>query len=188
MTDNLTADTEPRIITVRSSAGSGKTYRLAEHYLKVLLTSALYDSPLQTRMANIVAITFTNKASQEMRSRIIDWMKRIILDMPFENSSVKPLDAIMRGITTVPVDIDDADDTVPAAEQARKVRNYLIEAMDRRFSELLNEFGHFNVGTIDSFVNLALKASAMQLNLPPDFDVTIETQELNRFRPAGMSP
>lgn len=178
MTDNLTADTEPRIITVRSSAGSGKTYRLAEHYLKVLLTSALYDSPLQTRMANIVAITFTNKASQEMRSRIIDWMKRIILDMPFENSSVKPLDAIMRGITTVPVDIDDADDTVPAAEQARKVRNYLIEAMDRRFSELLNEFGHFNVGTIDSFVNLALKASAMQLNLPPDFDVTIETQEL----------
>ena len=178
MADDLTVNDGPQIITVRSSAGSGKTYQLAEHYLKVLLLSALYGSPLQTRMANIVAITFTNKAAQEMRSRIIDGMKRIILDIPFENSSLKPLDAIMRGITTVPVDIDGSDDAGPAAEKAAKVRNYLIEAMDRRFSELLTEFGHFNVGTIDSFVNLTLKASAMRLNLPPDFEVTTDTQEL----------
>lgn len=175
MADDLTADTAPRILTVRSSAGSGKTYKLAEHYLKVLLTSALYDSPLQTRMANIVAITFTNKAAQEMRSRIIDWMKRIILDIPFENSPVRPLDTVMQGITNVPsgTGLDGPD-----AEKALKVRNYLIEAMDRRFSELLNEFSHFNVGTIDSFVNLTLKASAMRLNLPPDFEVTTDTQEL----------
>ncbi len=129
-------------------------------------------------MANIVAITFTNKAAQEMRSRIIDWMKRIILDIPFDNSPVKPLDAIMQGITTMPAGLDGPDDAGPAAERTQKVRDYLIEAMDRRFSELLNEFGHFNVGTIDSFVNLTLKASAMQLDLPPDFDVTTETQEL----------
>ncbi len=178
MTDDLTADTPPQILAVRSSAGSGKTYRLAEHYLKVLLTSALYDSTLQTRMANIVAITFTNKAAQEMRSRIIDWMKRIILDIPFDNSPVKPLDAVMQGITTVPVGVDGPNEGDAQAEQARKVRNYLIQAMDRRFSELLDDFGHFNVGTIDSFVNLTLKASAMQLDLPPDFDVTTETRDL----------
>lgn len=177
MADDLTGTTRPQIIAVRSSAGSGKTYRLARHYLKVLLASALYDAPLQTRMGNIVAITFTNKAAQEMRTRIIDWMKRIILDVPFENSTGKPLDEIMEDILQFPGGSKGSDAADPAGG-ARKVRDYLIEAMDRRFSELLSDFGHFNVGTIDSFVNLTLKASAMQLNLPPDFDVTTETQEL----------
>jgi ATP-dependent helicase/nuclease subunit A len=178
MADDPTGDNKPQIITVRSSAGSGKTYRLAQHYLKVLLASALYDSTLPTRMANIVAITFTNKAAQEMRTRIIDWMKRIILDVPFENSTVKPLDTIMPGILKLPAGPEVAGENGPAADVTRKVRDYLIGAMDGRFSELLSDFGHFNVGTIDSFVNLTLKASAMQLNLPPDFDVTTETQEL----------
>jgi hypothetical protein len=59
-----------------------------------------------------------------------------------------------------------------------KVRDYLMAEMDRRFTELLKDFGHFNVGTIDSFVNLTLKASAMQLNLPPDFEVSTETKQL----------
>ena len=174
---------KPQILTVRSSAGSGKTYRLAEHYLKVLLASALADTTLQTRLANIVAITFTNKASQEMRARILDWMKRIILDVPFENSAAGPLDAIMEGITTVsqaphdpaPNVRGDAEDPYP---RAQKLREYLMETMGRRFSELLKDFTHFNVGTIDSFVNLTLKASAMQLSLPPDFEVSTETNEL----------
>ena len=178
MADDPTGDNRPQIITVRSSAGSGKTYRLARHYLEVLLTSALYDSPLPARMANIVAITFTNKAAQEMRTRIIDWMKRIILDIPFESSPVKPLDAIMPGILNIPAVCEGAGEAGTSDEAVRKVRDYLIGAMDLRFSELLNDFGHFNVGTIDSFVNLTLKASAMRLNLPPDFDVTTETQEL----------
>ncbi len=174
---------KPQILTVRSSAGSGKTYRLAEHYLEVLLASALADTALQTRLANIVAITFTNKASQEMRARILDWMKRIILDVPFDNSASRPLDTIMKGITTVMADLpgvgpearDIEEDT---AARAEKLRAYLTETMDLRFSELLRDFTHFNVGTIDSFVNLTLKASAMQLSLPPDFEVSTETDEL----------
>ncbi len=189
MTDDRTPDARPQLLTVRSSAGSGKTYRLAEHYLKVLLASALADTTLQTRMANIVAITFTNKAAHEMRARILDWMKRIILDVPFDNSPVTPLDTIMQGITTVLPDAaaspvqDGAAGTASGAdagdgERTRKLRDYLMASMDRRFAELLRDFGHFNVGTIDSFVNLTLKASAMQLSLPPDFEVSTQTDEL----------
>jgi ATP-dependent exoDNAse (exonuclease V) beta subunit len=88
--DRTSKKVHSQIITVRSSAGSGKTYRLARHYLEVLLAGALADTTLPTRMANIVAITFTNKAAQEMRARILDWMKHIILDSPFENSPDKP--------------------------------------------------------------------------------------------------
>ena len=73
----------PQIFTVKSSAGSGKTYRLAQHYIALLLLDTLSGKPAKNHIANLVAITFTNKAAQEMRGRIIEWMKRIIFDVPF---------------------------------------------------------------------------------------------------------
>ena len=50
-----------------ASAGSGKTYALAKTYLKLLLSN---DSAIKFRQ--ILAITFTNKAVDEMKSRILD--------------------------------------------------------------------------------------------------------------------
>ena len=50
-----------------ASAGSGKTFNLVKEYLILLLTSENHDS-----YKNILAITFTNKAVNEMKSRIVD--------------------------------------------------------------------------------------------------------------------
>ena len=50
-----------------ASAGSGKTYALAKAYLKLLLSN---DSPVSFRQ--ILAITFTNKAVDEMKTRILE--------------------------------------------------------------------------------------------------------------------
>ena len=50
-----------------ASAGSGKTYTLVKEYLKILLRS---ESLFKFRQ--IIAMTFTNKAVGEMKSRIID--------------------------------------------------------------------------------------------------------------------
>ena len=85
----------PHILTVKSSAGAGKTYRLALRYLQLLAIDKFIESPVKNHISNIVAITFTNKAAAEMRLRIIDWMKRIILDIPFEHSSRKPVLSIL---------------------------------------------------------------------------------------------
>ena len=49
-----------------ASAGSGKTYTLVKEYLKIVLTSAAY---LPHR--HVLAITFTNKAVDEMKGRIV---------------------------------------------------------------------------------------------------------------------
>jgi len=49
-----------------ASAGSGKTYNLVREYLKIILASERNDA-----YRNILAITFTNKAVHEMKSRII---------------------------------------------------------------------------------------------------------------------
>jgi ATP-dependent exoDNAse (exonuclease V) beta subunit len=49
----------------KSSAGSGKTYTLVKEYLKIVL-------PQPDKMRQILAITFTNAAAAEMKSRILE--------------------------------------------------------------------------------------------------------------------
>ncbi|HRZ76848.1 MAG TPA: UvrD-helicase domain-containing protein, partial [Bacteroidales bacterium] len=49
----------------RSSAGSGKTFTLVRHYLRLLM-----EHPQHFR--HILAITFTNKAAGEMKQRIVE--------------------------------------------------------------------------------------------------------------------
>ena len=57
----------------KASAGSGKTYTLTEEYLKLL-----FESPSNYR--HILAVTFTNKATAEMRSRILETLSNFLED------------------------------------------------------------------------------------------------------------
>ncbi len=65
-----------------ASAGSGKTYTLTKEYLKIL-----FNSPTNDAYKKILAITFTNKAVEEMKSRIID----NLYDFSKENTSAKSM-------------------------------------------------------------------------------------------------
>jgi ATP-dependent exoDNAse (exonuclease V) beta subunit len=62
------------IIIYNASAGSGKTYQLALNYLKLL--NKIYEEG-EFNLKNLLAITFTNKASFEMKERIISFLKEI---------------------------------------------------------------------------------------------------------------
>ena len=57
-----------RLLAVKASAGSGKTFRLANRYISLLNT----DNPV-----NIIAITFTNKAANEMKERIVKFLNSL---------------------------------------------------------------------------------------------------------------
>ncbi|GMO67254.1 MAG: UvrD-helicase domain-containing protein [Endomicrobiia bacterium] len=63
-----------QIISVQASAGSGKTYSLANRYLYLLLNS---DENIGIK--NIIAVTFTNKAALEMKYRVISYLKKVAL-------------------------------------------------------------------------------------------------------------
>jgi len=52
----------------KSSAGSGKTYTLAKEYLKLALRSKDYYQ-------SILAVTFTNRAAQEMKERVLEFLR-----------------------------------------------------------------------------------------------------------------
>ncbi|HIE32831.1 MAG TPA: hypothetical protein EYP81_02110 [Thermodesulfobacteriaceae bacterium] len=68
---------EPRgIFQVSASAGAGKTYRLALHYLRLLKSQG---RPSEAGLSGIVALTFTNQAAAEMRERIVYFLKNIAL-------------------------------------------------------------------------------------------------------------
>lgn len=83
----------PHVYLVEASAGSGKTYALVEHYLKLLL--AENSNPKQ--IENILAITFTNKAASEMKERILESLRKIALDKSsnLQNKAQKLVDYII---------------------------------------------------------------------------------------------
>ena len=52
----------PQLFVYKASAGSGKTFTLAVEYIKLLVANP-------TEYRNILAVTFTNKATAEMKER-----------------------------------------------------------------------------------------------------------------------
>jgi ATP-dependent exoDNAse (exonuclease V) beta subunit len=62
--------TSKNFVVFKSSAGSGKTYTLVKEYLKLVISNP-------ERYSKILAITFTNKAANEMKERIVRSLKEL---------------------------------------------------------------------------------------------------------------
>lgn len=63
-----------KVKLLRASAGAGKTHRLTQEYIRMLLEGD------DDSYRHILAVTFTNKATDEMKSRIIEELHRMSLD------------------------------------------------------------------------------------------------------------
>lgn len=63
-----------KIKVYKASAGSGKTETLSQEYIKTLLHTELSD---QEKFRRVLAVTFTNKATAEMKERIVDKLYKI---------------------------------------------------------------------------------------------------------------
>lgn len=151
----------PHILIYDSSAGSGKTHQLALRYLHLLLIS---QPDIKHHINNLLAITFTNKSAQEMRKRIIEWIKRILLDLDVnENTGKKILSEIKNNIS-----LNDREIKIIDLSES-EIRNRI----NRVFQYVLKNYNDFKVSTIDSFVTLILKASSFKLGLSPDFEIVL---------------
>jgi ATP-dependent exoDNAse (exonuclease V) beta subunit len=135
-------------IIYKSSAGSGKTYTLTTEYLKLALVS-----PESFR--SILAVTFTNKATQEMKERILKELKRL-------KSEVKPLEKMDAEIL----------ESLGVNEEELKVR------ATQSLTAILHDYGRFSVSTIDSFFQKVVRAFAREMDLNAKFEVEMDQDDV----------
>jgi len=135
-----------------ASAGSGKTYALVKEYLKIILTASKNDA-----YRNILAITFTNKAVHEMKSRIVGSLSEFAKDEPSEKAL-----SLMRHLSV---------ETGLSTEKIREKSKSIIR-------HLIHNYAAFDISTIDKFTHKVIRAFAHDLNLPVTFEVTLDTENL----------
>lgn len=135
-----------------ASAGSGKTYALVKEYLKIILVANKNDA-----YRNILAITFTNKAVHEMKSRIVGSLSEFSKDEPSDKAS-----NLMQDL---------AIETELSIIQIKTKSQQIIK-------HIIHNYAAFDISTIDKFTHKVIRAFAHDLNLPMTFEVTLDTENL----------
>lgn len=136
----------------KASAGSGKTFTLSATYIAHLLADD-DDQPHKHQLA----VTFTNKATGEMKERILQYLYSI-------------------GMGT-----DDNDGFFKAVRAAvpERITNRMMRQKARRaLLSIIHDYDHFHVTTIDSFFQSLLSSLAHELNLSANFKVEISDKEV----------
>ena len=134
----------------QASAGSGKTYTLVKEYLKLCLKS---ENDV-ANFRNILAMTFTNAAANEMKERIVSDLCKII-------SSTEP-EGIEADLVAE-LGISDA--------QLKKNAQSLLTC-------IMHDYSSFCVCTIDAFVQKISRSFAHELGLSSQYTVSIDSKEM----------
>ena len=143
---------KPAFSIYDASAGSGKTYTLVKEYLKIILVSKKPDA-----YRNILAITFTNKAVHEMKSRVLESLSQFSKENPSENAL-----QLMQDISS-----DTGLSLNAITEKAKSI-----------IKNLIHNYAAFDISTIDKFTHKVIRAFAHDLNLPITFEVSLDTEIL----------
>lgn len=142
-----------------SSAGSGKTYTLAKEYIKLALKST---SPWYFN--HILAVTFTNKAAEEMKERILKYLHQ------FSSNDPKLIEESNELLGTILQELQ---------EEGLKIDEWeLRQRASKTFKHIIHEYANFSVSTIDSFVQRIVSAFTEELNFPFNFEVNLDSNVL----------
>lgn len=133
----------------RASAGSGKTFTLAVEYIKLLIQSP-------DAYKHIIAVTFTNKATAEMKERILSQLYGIAYNLPSSAGYTQKMREAFP-------DKKDAD----ICKNAKTALNLIM-----------HDYGHFRIQTIDSFFQSVLRGLAKELELKGDVEFSLDGEEL----------
>lgn len=139
----------------RASAGSGKTFTLTAEYLR-LMVQPQADAEYQATLA----VTFTNKATGEMKERILSSLYAIGHNDPDADDMLNAVRKRLAGSGT------------PMGEEAVR------EGCRKALSDILHDYSRFRVETIDSFFQSILKNMARELGLSANLQVELSDSEV----------
>ena len=133
----------------RASAGSGKTFTLTIEYISLLL-----DNPENYK--HILAVTFTNKATNEMKTRIVDTLHGIATNDPNANTYFQVLQS---------------------RYQNRMTELAIRHTCQTALNLILHDYNHFRIETIDSFFQSIIRDLARELNLTANLRIDLNQDE-----------
>ena len=135
----------------KASAGSGKTFTLATEYISLLV-----DNPTSYR--NILAVTFTNKATEEMKMRILSQLYGIWKQLP------------------------DSDNYLKVVQEKTGLKTEVIsERAGISLSNLLNNYNYFRVETIDTFFQSVMRNMARELDLTTNLRIGLNDYQVEEL-------
>ncbi len=135
-----------------ASAGSGKTFTLVKEYLKLLLAVEGGQN-----FRKILAITFTNKAVNEMKQRILECLHDF--SIPSEGNDKNEL-------------------FIQLTQELQLSPEILHKRAKRTLKEILHNYAFFDISTIDKFNHRLIKTFAKDLKIPQNFEVILDTELL----------
>jgi ATP-dependent helicase/nuclease subunit A len=136
----------PQLKVIRASAGSGKTFILANEYLRLLFEDSEY-------FMHILAVTFTNKATEEMKSRIVGELNLLAKDHPS-----KQLTHLM----------------MSTGLNEKQIRNKATIILKK----LLHQYSKFSVSTIDAFFQRIIRSFTRELGIQGGYSIELDTDTL----------
>ncbi len=139
---------------INASAGSGKTYALVQRLLMICLR---YPNQQQS-IRNILALTFTNKAANEMKERILSWLGNFSASNYAENADLKNIQKAFEE-EGLKITIDD-----------------LHQRSKRLLDHILHNYSTLNIGTIDRFNSRLVRSFSYELGLAKNFNLEIEAE------------
>lgn len=129
----------------RASAGAGKTYKLTNEFVR-----QLFEDTRRYPHRRIMAVTFTNKATDEMRVRIID-----ALYLLAHNRNKILSNELQKNVQITEIEI------------IAKAKQLLFD--------ILHDYHFFSVSTIDRFFQQILRSFACEIGMSSNYNIELDT-------------
>jgi len=137
-----------KLLVYRSSAGSGKTYTLVKTYL-----SLLFKIKSNFGFKQILAITFTNKAAEEMKKRVLTALDEILSEGKKNKLAIE-------------ISKENNFDIAQVVERSKEITQ-----------KILHNYKDFNLMTIDKFTNKVIRSFSKELGISNNYNIILEENE-----------
>lgn len=141
-----------QLTVYKASAGSGKTFTLAKEYMTLVIRNPM-------AYKTILAVTFTNKATEEMKMRILSKLYSISHRLPDAKDY-----------------LDQIEETLTDMSEEQIIQNAGVA-----LSNLIHNYNYFRVQTIDTFFQSVLRNLARELDLTANLRIWLNDDQVEQM-------